>query len=107
MPYKSRNVAVGTTGTLIWQTSTGVSPDTAVNPANGIYTSHSPGDPLPILVNIPTGASFVIVDGSGTAIGSNAAIAGPVTIPFNVIGNDILYGAIAATGTVTVTVGRQ
>jgi hypothetical protein len=105
MTYTPRVVAVAATGTLIFQTSTGVSPDPAVSPSTGIYQAGAVGDPVPILVIIPSGATLVIVGASGAAIGSVAGIAGPATIPFNVIGNSSLYGAIAATGSVTVVAG--
>jgi hypothetical protein len=107
MAYTPRVVAVAATGTLIWQTSTGVSPDPAISPSTGVYQSGTPGDPRPIMVVIPSATTLVIVNGSGGAIGSEAGILGPATIPFNVVGNDALYGAIAGTGTVTVIAGRS
>lgn len=105
MAYNAQVVSVAATGTLIWQTSTGVSPDPAISPSTGIHRAGTPTDPKPILVIIPSGTTFVIVPSSGAAIGSLQGIAGPVTIPFNVIGNSTLYGAIGATGSVTVVAG--
>jgi hypothetical protein len=107
MSYQPYTVTVAATGTLIWQTSTGVSPDTAVAPSSYIFRAGTPQDPVPIQVVIPSGTTLAIVGSAGAAVNTGVSIAGPTVLTYNVVGNDIMYGAITGTGTVQLIVGRQ
>lgn len=104
MTYVPAVVAVAATGTLIWQTSTGQTPDTALG--TNVYPAGTASDPRPIFVNVPSGSTLVAVSAvGGTPLSNIAGWVGPISIPFNVAGNDEFIGAISGTGNVTVVVG--
>lgn len=113
MPQTPRLVTTGANAVLLWQTTTGVSPDTAIgnnsNAGNGIYRAQPPNDPLPIIIQNQDGNNSVTLGGSGVTAGGNGTIllAG-ASITRNVVGNDSEW-VIANAGTPTVSVepGRQ
>lgn len=106
MSYLPEVVAVAATGTLIWQTSSGTSPDPAPAPGSAIYPAGTASDPRPIMVIVPSGSTLVPVGVVGDAPLSNSSgFVGPTVIPFNVAGNDQFIGAISGTGHVTVVAG--
>jgi hypothetical protein len=105
MAYQVEVVAVAATGTLIWQTSTGVSPDPAIAPASAVYPAGTATTPRPIAVIVPSGSTLVPVSAvGGTPLAGAAGWVGPATVPFNQVGNSQFVGAISGTGSVTVVV---
>ena len=50
MAQKTRLITTSGTAALLWQTSTGVAPDTAVAPTSGIYRAGTVNDPVPIII---------------------------------------------------------
>jgi hypothetical protein len=106
MASASRVVSVGTTATLLWQTTSGVSPDPAVSVSTGIFWAGTPDDPRPILVR-NTGAATVYLGGSAVATATGLELLTGESIPYNVVGNDSLYAVVASsTNNVTVEVQR-
>jgi hypothetical protein len=108
MAYRAQTVHVATTGTLIWRTSTAVTPTPPITRTNRIFEAHGVGDPLPVLVVIPQTVVVYVVNASGAAHTTGFALPkGPYAMPFNVIGNDALYMAVASTtSALGVIVGR-
>ena len=105
-------VSVGTSATLLFQCM-----DTDTYKAGGytraanpeIFIAGSAGDPLPLLICLPTGTIFL--GGSGvtsSSTGIGCAVAGPYTFAYNAVGGDSLYGVVASsTATVSVLAMRQ
>ena len=106
MAYKPRTVSVHGTPTLIWQTTTGVTPDPAVTRTARIFQAHGPNDPLPILVVLPATKTVYVCNSTTTTTATDVALPQGATIPFNVVGNDALYLICATAVTVGVIVGR-
>ena len=104
-------VSVTTAATLIFQcvdstTYANAGYTRAGNPQ--IFVEGAAGDPLPLLLAFPTGTIFL--GGSGVtaaSTGIGAAIAGPYTLAYNVIGGDSLYGIAGSTLVVSVLAMRQ
>lgn len=98
---------------LLWQTSTGVSPDPA--PAAGtagagpIIRASGPTDPVPILITNQDATNTCYIGGSGVTGPTNGTpLAAGASLTRNVVGNDSEY--VAGNGNtvdVTVEVGRQ
>lgn len=107
MAYKPFTVAVTTTSVLLWETSTGVSPDSAIAPSSRIFQAHGPNDPLPMMMVIPSGGTLYLVGSAGVLSGGIALPAGPVTIQLNIVGNDAMYGYGSGSFTLGLIVGRQ
>lgn len=100
-------VTVTTTATLLWQTSTGVSPDTAIATASQVFPAGNPNDPVPILVANTDGSNAVYLGGSAVTTSTGVPLAAGASISYNVIGNDSLYAISAGSVAVAVGVGRQ
>jgi hypothetical protein len=105
MASASRVVSVGTAATLLWQTTSGVSPDPAVSVSTGIFWAGTPADPRPILVR-NTGSSTVYLGGPGVTTATGMELLTGESIPYNSVGNDSLY-AVVASSTDNVTVEAQ
>jgi len=88
-------VAVGTTATLLWQTTSGVSPDPAVAPASQIFWAGTPNDPRPILVR-NVSAVTVYLGGSAVTTSTGEELLAGEAVPYNVVGNDSLYAVVAS-----------
>jgi hypothetical protein len=88
---------------LLWQTTTGVSPDPAVNTAGQIFRAQPPADPVPILVVNTDSTNPVYLGGSGVTSSTGTKLAGGLSITRSVVGNDSQY-AISTGGTVVVAV---
>jgi hypothetical protein len=108
MANVSVQISANSTPALLWQTTTGVSPDHAVDSANQYFRACTVNDPLPIVVE-NQGANAFYVGGSGANSTTGTEIAAGGSLTFNVVGNDSLYGvcASAQTTTIGVSVGRQ
>jgi hypothetical protein len=109
MAQNPRLVTTSGTAALLWQTSTGVPPDTALNSSNGIYRAGTFNDPLPIIIENQDATNSVTLGGSGvTAGGAGTILVAGASITRNVAGNDSEY-VIANAGTPKVSVqpGRQ
>ncbi|HKI16928.1 MAG TPA: hypothetical protein VKA15_03570 [Isosphaeraceae bacterium] len=109
MAQKTRLITTSGTAALLWQTSTGVAPDTAVAPTSGIYRAGTVNDPVPIIIQNQDGTNSVEIGGSGVATGPTGTILlANQSITRNVVGNDSEYVvAVAGTPVVSVEVGRQ
>ena|ERR1035437_622976 len=111
MAAKGQQVSVTTAATLIFScvnstdyAAAGYTP--TANP--NIFIEGAAGDPLPLLLAFPTGTIFL--GGSGVtaaSTGVGAAIIGPYTLAYNVIGGDSLYGIAGSTLVVSVLAMRQ
>jgi hypothetical protein len=103
-----------TTGTplLLWQTSTGVSPDPkttlAGNATAQIFRAGTFNDPVPILIENQDETNSVFLGPVGVSTSTGLELEADASLTYNAVGNDSVY-AIATGGTVVVgiTVGRQ
>ncbi len=97
---------------LLWETTSGVTPDPAVDVATGIFRAGTFTDPTPITVT-NTSATHILWVSQGPSAASVSKTNGTPIYPkgsvtFNVVGNDQLWGvATTASCKVSVTVGRQ
>ncbi len=108
MAQKVRQVSVGTGATsLLWQTTTGVSPDPittlAGNTTPGIFMAGTPTDPLPIIIENLDGTNPIFLGDAAVTSGTGTKVAAGGSITRNVVGNDSEY-AISTGGTVLVSV---
>lgn len=98
---------------LLWQTSTGVSPDPLPAKVSGgvtsVYRAGTFNDPVPILIKNEDATNPIYLGGSGvTGTTNGTTIPAGGSITRNVVGNDSEYVAGGgATVNVTVEVGRQ
>lgn len=100
------NQSVSTTPKLLWQTSTGVSPDAAIS--GQVYRAGAFDDPIPILIRNEDATNQVTLGGSAVVAGTGPSLRAGESLTFNVIGNDSLYARSAsATVVVSVLVQRQ
>lgn len=106
-------VQVGTsTPALLWQTTTGVSPDPITsaqgNSQQGIVFAGVPTDPVPIVITNLDPTNPVYLGPYNVASNSGTKLPPGGSLTRSVVGNDSEY-AIATGGTVTVSVeiGRQ
>ena len=106
-------VSVGTGATsLLWQTSTGVSPDPkttlAGNATAQIYRAGTVNDPVPIIIENLDATNPVYLGSSTVSSTTGTKLIAGASITRNVVGNDSEY-AISTGGTVSVSVevGRQ
>jgi hypothetical protein len=112
MPQTTRQVSVGTGATsLLWQTTTGVSPDpipATAGGTTGVFWAGTPVDPVPIIIENLDGANPIYLGPVGVTSSTGTKVAAGGSITRNVVGNDSEY-AIATGGTVSVSVqvGRQ
>ena len=102
--YKPEKVTVGVTGTLVWRTTTGVTPDPLPNASSAIYRAGAVYDPLPILVVIPATVTVYVVAATANYTTGVALPTGPYAMPFNVAGDDELYLAVAGHAPTSTTV---
>jgi hypothetical protein len=93
---------------LLWATTTGVSPDHAVDSANQYFRACTVNDPLPIIIENLDGTNPIYLGGASVGSANGTKIAAGGSITRNVVGNDSEY-AISTGGTVSVAVevGRQ
>lgn len=108
MAQKTRQVSVGTgAASLLWQTTTGVSPDPittqAGNATPGIFWAGTPTDPLPIVIENLDATNNVYLGDSGVTSSTGTRLAPGASLTRNVVGNDSEY-AISTGGTVAVSV---
>jgi hypothetical protein len=89
------------TPVLLWQTSTGFSPDPAIT--GQVFRAMAASDPLPIIIENLDATNPVYLGGSGVTSSTGTELAAGGSITRNVIGNDSEY-AIASGGTVSVSV---
>lgn len=108
MAQSTRQVSVGTGATsLLWQTSTGVSPDPETtlqgSATAGIFMAGTLNDPVPIIIENLDGTNPVYLGNSTVTSSTGTKLAAGASITRNVVGNDSEY-AIATDGTVAVSV---
>lgn len=107
MAQNTRQVSVGTGATsLLWQTSTGVSPDVTTALAGGttgVFRAGTFNDPIPIIIENLDATNPVYLGAIGVTSGTGTKIAAGGSITRNVVGNDSEY-AISTGGTVAVSV---
>jgi hypothetical protein len=108
MAQNPRIVTTSGTAALLWQTTTGVTPDVAVAPSSGIYRAGTVNDPLPIVIANQDATNAVTLCGVGGAATVGTILIAGASITRNVVGNDSEY-VIANAGTPKVSVepGRQ
>lgn len=98
---------------LLWQTSTGVSPDPlpAAFPSGvtSVYQAHDVNDPVPIVITNTDATNPVFLGGSGVTGATNGTkLAAGASLTRNVVGNDSEFVAGAGHAVnVSVEVGRQ
>jgi hypothetical protein len=98
--------SVTNSATLLWQTSTGVSPDAVIS--GQVFRAPSQNAPLPILI-VNQGSYPVYLGGSGVTTSTGAELAAGGSLTYNVIGNDSMYAISGQSGGVNVgvMVGQQ
>jgi hypothetical protein len=100
------NVSVTTSATLLWRTSTGMSPDPAIS--GQTVLAHSFNDPLPVLIRNEDGSNSCTLCGVAGVAGTGTTLKAGESLTFNVVGNDSMYAIVASTGvTVSVTFMKQ
>jgi|SRR5208282_5712105 len=91
-------VTVGATPTLIFEVLDPITYEGLTSPAANIFKSGTNNDPLPLeLIFVSTNTIYLGGSGvtaSGAGIGALAT--GIVSLSYNVIGNDSLYGIVAS-----------
>lgn len=104
-------ITVLTAAKLLWQTSTGVSPDPettlAGNATQQIFRAGTVNDPVPIVVENTDATNAVYLGGSGVTTSTGLKLAAGASLTYNVVGNDSLYAISAGSVVVAVAVGRQ
>jgi hypothetical protein len=112
MATNSAQISVATgAASLLWQTSTGVSPDPLPASAGGtaqVFRAASFNDPLTITVINTDATNPIYIGGSGVTSGTGTRLAAGLSRTWQVVGNDSAY-AISTGGTVVtgVSVNRQ
>jgi hypothetical protein len=107
MAQVSSQISVLTSASsLLWQTSTGVSPDAAIS--GQVVRAGTFNDPVPIIIENLDATNPVYLGPTGVTSSTGTKLAAGGSITRNVIGNDSEY-ARATGGTVAVSVqfGRQ
>ena len=107
MAHISAQVAVIDTPTLLWQTTTGVPPDPAVDSDGQVFRAGTFNDPLPVVIQNPSEADSVWLGGSTVTAETGTELPFGASLSFNVVGNDSLYAVSAGSVVVGVLVGRQ
>lgn len=96
--YLPFNVEIGTTGTLVWRTTSETPPDPPVDYDNRIFPAGSPDGPRPIGIVLPSGANFYLVGEVGASYTDGVLLTpGPYTIPVNAVGSDQMVLATDST----------
>ena len=106
MAQNPRVVTTSGTAALLWQTSTGVSPDpklAANGGTAGVYQAGTFNDPLPIIIANQDATNAVTLCGVGGAATVGTILIAGASITRNVVGNDSEY-VIANAGTPKVSV---
>jgi|SRR5579872_842441 len=107
MAQVSAQLTVGTsTPVLLWQTSTGVSPDAAIS--GQVFRAGTFNDPVPIVIENTDATNPIFLGPVGVTSSTGFRVAAGLSITRNVMGNDSEY-AISTGGNVAtaVLVGRQ
>jgi LysM repeat protein len=100
------NVSVTTSATLLWRTSTGVSPDVAIS--GQTVRASTMNDPVPIIIRNEDGTNACTLCGVAGVAGTGTTLKAGESLTFNVVGNDSMYAIVATTGvTVSVTFMKQ
>ena len=100
------NVSVLTTTTLLWRTSTGLSPDAAISGQTVRAGTHN--DPVPIIIRNEDATNSATLCGSAGVAGTGTTLKAGESLTFNTVGNDSMYAIVASTGvTVSVTFMKQ
>lgn len=109
MSQVSAQVSV-TTGTavLLWQTTTGVSPDPAVAHGSQIFLAGTNNLPIPILIINHDATNPIYIGGSGVTSSTGTRVAAGGSFSYGATGNDSMYAvATGSSVTVGVCVGGQ
>ena len=104
MGQVSAQISVTTSATLLWQTSTGESPDTAIS--GQVFRAAAFPQSLPILV-VNQGTGSIYVGGSAVTTSTGTLVVAGGSFTYNVTGNDSMYAVAGSTQTVGVCVGGQ
>lgn len=108
MAYLSAQITVGdSTPALLWKTTTGTSPDPAIDQAGQIFGAGTPNDPVPIVVENEDPSNPVYLGDSAVTTGTGVELLPLSSLSFNVIGNDSLYAISGGSVVVGVMAGRQ
>ena len=99
----SAQVAVTTSPTLLWQTTTGISPDHAIDPAIQFFQAGTMNDPPTILI-VNQGSANAYLGGSGVTTSNGVVLSANSSLTYNPVGNAILYATAANNSTVTMGV---
>lgn len=104
MAQVSAQVSVTSSATLLWQSSTGQSPDTAIS--GQVFRAAAAPAVLPILI-VNQGTGPVYIGGSGVTTSTGTQLAAGGSLQYNALGNDSMYAVGVSTQTVGVCVGGQ
>jgi len=104
MAQVSAQISVTTSATLLWQTSTGESPDTAIT--GQVFRAGVFNASLPILI-VNQGSGPVYLGGSAVTTSTGTQLVAGGSLAYNAIGNDSMYAVGGSTQTVGVCVGQQ
>lgn len=107
MATVAAQVTVATDPILIWQTTTGVFPDTPVDQDAQQFQAGTFNDPVPIIVANTDATNSVFLGGSGVADDTGLPLLAGESVTYNVVGNDSLYAISAGSVLVAVSAGRQ
>lgn len=106
-------LSVAETAVLLWQTTTGVSPDPLTtaegNEKAQLYRAGTFNDPVPIVVANTDDTNPVWLGGSGVTSETGLPLPANESLAYNVVGSDSLYAISGQSGgvAVAVSVGRQ
>jgi hypothetical protein len=107
MAAVGQTISVGTTPTLLFEVLSSTEYNKLSSPAANIFPTGTPGDPLPILL-VFLSANTIYCGGSGVTTSAGALMTGVVTLSYNAVGGDSLYGVVASsTQSVQLLVLRQ
>jgi len=107
MASVSAQVDVTTEATLLWQTTTGVPPDSAPDAAAQVFRAGTFNDPLPIVVKNTDAENSVYLGGSDVSAENGFPLDHGESLTFNSVGGDSLFAISAGSVVVAVLVGRQ
>lgn len=100
-------LTVATSALLLFQTTTGVSPDVPVDQDAQQFQAGTFNDPVPIIVENTDGTAAVWLGGSGVTANTGLLLAAGESVTYNVVGSDSLYAISAGSVVVAVSAGRQ
>jgi hypothetical protein len=100
------SAALTTTPGKVWQTSSGVSPDPAIDNVT-VFQAGVPTDPKGIEVFLPATPAIYLCNPGDATYSDGIPLPASTTLPYNVIGNEQLWLGSASDVTVLFSVTGQ